>query len=204
MFETVSANKVVFVESNPAWVKCGLSQKSLGPVLSPLLRFFVVETPAPGLSSRSIPVSEYGWDTPWRKPQYLNKKLKAASSNKSLYWSAAAVGDMEQALRNADLFDCAGIESKPFESAVFYDAKSNQTISLFYHLRNGFAHGRFCAFKSKGDIWFAIEDVAGKRKDDPAGDIKRLTARILIKNSTLCKWMICKWMKLIKAGPDIR
>lgn len=169
------------------------------PVLSPLLRFFVVETPAPGLSSRSIPVSEYGWDTPWRKPQYLNKKLKAASSNKSLYWSAAAVGDMEQALRNADLFDCAGIESKPFESAVFYDAKSNQTISLFYHLRNGFAHGRFCAFKSKGDIWFAIEDVAGKRKDDPAGDIKRLTARILIKNSTLCKWM-----KLIKAGPDIR
>lgn len=111
MFETVSANKVVFVESNPAWVKCGLSQKSLGPVLSPLLRFFVVETPAPGLSSRSIPVSEYGWDTPWRKPQYLNKKLKAASSNKSLYWSAAAVGDMEQALRNADLFDCvsAGI-----------------------------------------------------------------------------------------------
>ena len=199
MFETVSANKVVFVESNPAWVKCGLSQKSLGPVLSPLLRFFVVETPAPGLSSRSIPVSEYGWDTPWRKPQYLNKKLKAASSNKSLYWSAAAVGDMEQALRIADLFDCAGIESKPFESAVFYDAKSNQTISLFYHLRNGFAHGRFCAFKSKGDIWFAIEDVAGKRKDDPAGDIKRLTARILIKNSTLCKWM-----KLIKAGPDIR
>lgn len=142
---------------------------------------------------------EYGWDAPWRKPQYLNKKLKAASSNKSLYWSAAAVGDMEQALRNADLFDCAGIESKPFESAVFYDAKSNQTISLFYHLRNGFAHGRFCAFKSKGDIWFAIEDVAGKRKDDPAGDIKRLTARILIKNSTLCKWM-----KLIKAGPDIR
>lgn len=76
MFETVSANKVVFVESNPAWVKCGLSQKSLGPVLSPLLRFFVVETPAPGLSSRSIPVSEYGWDTPWRKPQYFYKNLR--------------------------------------------------------------------------------------------------------------------------------
>lgn len=199
MFEYISANEVVFVESNPAWVKNGMTCKSLGPILSPLLRFFVVETPAPGLSNRSVSVSEYGWDAPWRKPQYLNKKLKAASSNTSLYWSAAAVGDMEQALRNADLFDCAGIESKPFESAVFYDAKSNQTISLFYHLRNGFAHGRFCAFKSKGDIWFAIEDVAGKRKDDPAGDIKRLTARILIKNSTLCKWM-----KLIKAGPDIR
>lgn len=199
MFEYISANEVVFVESNPAWVKNGMTRKSLGPILSPLLRFFVVETPAPGLSNRGVSVSEYGWDAPWRKPQYLNKKLKAASSNKSLYWSAAAVGDMEQALRNADLFDCAGIESKPFESAVFYDAKSNQTISLFYHLRNGFAHGRFCAFKSKGDIWFAIEDVAGKRKDDPAGDIKRLTARILIKNSTLCKWM-----KLIKAGPDIR
>lgn len=199
MFEYISANEVVFVEANPAWVKNGMTCKSLGPILSPLLRFFVVETPAPGLSNRSVSVSEYGWDAPWRKPQYLNKKLKAASSNKSLYWSAAAVGDMEQALRNADLFDCAGIESKPFESAVFYDAKSNQTISLFYHLRNGFARGRFCAFKSKGDIWFAIEDVAGKRKDDPAGDIKRLTARILIKNSTLCKWM-----KLIKAGPDIR
>ena len=199
MFEYISANEVVFVEANPAWVKNGMTCKSLCPILSPLLRFFVVETPAPGLSNRSVSVSEYGWDAPWRKPQYLNKKLKAASSNKSLYWSAAAVGDMEQALRNADLFDCAGIESKPFESAVFYDAKSNQTISLFYHLRNGFAHGRFCAFKSKGDIWFAIEDVAGKRKDDPAGDIKRLTARILIKNSTLCKWM-----KLIKAGPDIR
>lgn len=198
MFEYISANEVVFVEANPAWVKNGMTCKSLAPILSPLLRFFVVETPAPGLSNRSVSVSEYGWDAPWRKPQYLNKKLKAASSNKSLYWSAAAVGDMEQALRNADLFDCAGIESKPFESAVFYDAKSNQTISLFYHLRNGFAHGRFCAFKSKGDIWFAIEDVAGKRKDDPAGDIKRLTARILIKNSTLCKWM-----KLIKAGPDI-
>lgn len=178
---------VVYLKSH--WALC--FPRFLGSLLSKLqLR---------GCLAEAFRYLNTGGILPGENPNIYNKKLKAASSNKSLYWSAAAVGDMEQALRNADLFDCAGIESKPFESAVFYDAKSNQTISLFYHLRNGFAHGRFCAFKSKGDIWFAIEDVAGKRKDDPAGDIKRLTARILIKNSTLCKWM-----KLIKAGPDIR
>ena len=68
MFETVSANKVVFVESNPAWVKCGLSQKSLGPVLSPLLRFFVVETPAPGLSSRAFRYLNAGGILPGENP----------------------------------------------------------------------------------------------------------------------------------------
>lgn len=124
MFEYISANEVVFVEANPAWVKNGMTCKSLGPILSPLLRFFVVETPAPGLSNRSVSVSEYGWGAPWRKPQYLNKKLKAASSNKSLYWSAAAVGDMEQALRNADLLIALASSQSPSSLLSFMMPKA--------------------------------------------------------------------------------
>lgn len=196
MFDNCSADGIVYVESNPAWVDSGLTRSELAPLIDPLLRFYVVDTPAPGLSSRSVPVAYYGWNAPWRKPQYLNKKIKNASSSASLYWSASTVGKMEQALKGAGLFNCRDIELNPLESAVFYDAKSNQTLSLFYHLRNGLAHGRFCAFIAKDEIWLAIEDVSNKRKKDPEGNVKRLTARILIKNETLHKWI-----KLIEKGP---
>lgn len=199
MFETTTIiNGVVFVDAKPTWVHSGLPSNEIAKLVSPLLKFFVIESPVEGLSARQVPLMTYGWSAPWKKPEWLNRKLKDAASNKNFYWSCEKYGGMEEVLGRSPLGQKPIDTSSPIEVAVIYDCKKNQTLSLFYHIRNSLAHGRFCAFRHKRDIWFAFEDVqkAKKKKDDPA-DCARLTARILIKNRTLAKWI-----KLIKQGPS--
>lgn len=196
MFDYIKADKKVLVSKDCCWINDGAPWAATDQLINPLLKFYVVETPSPGLSARSIPLINYGWTQPWKKPQQLNKKIKRASTNPDLYFSAASLDKMQEVLEKAKLLDCFDLKNHPFEAAAFYDCKSNHTLSLFYHLRNGFAHGRFCIFKYKREYWFAIEDVTNQGKGNPA-DSRRVSARIVLKNSTLRKWI-----KLIKKGPQ--
>lgn len=50
---------------------------------------------------------------------------------------------------------------------------------LFYHLRNGLAHGCFSAFEQNGDVYYIIQDESG--------DV--ISARMVLKASTLQAWM---------------
>lgn len=197
MFETSTINNgVVFVDAKPAWVHSGIPSNQVAGLVTPLLEFFVIESPVEGLSARQVPLVTYGWSAPWKKPEWLNRKLKDAASNKEFYWSCEKQGGMEEVLGRSPLGQKPINTSSPIEAAVLYDCKKNQTLSLFYHIRNSLAHGRFCAFRHKRDTWFAFEDVGNPRKGDPVG-CKRLTARILIKNKTLKSWI-----KLINKGPS--
>lgn len=196
MFDHIKADKNVLVDKDCCWANDEVSWDKAGQLIAPLLKFYVVETPSPGLSARSIPLIDYGWTQPWKKAQQLNKKIKGASTNPDLYFSAASLDKMQEVLEKAKLLDCFDLKNHPFEAAAFYDCKSNHTLSLFYHLRNGFAHGRFCIFKYKREYWFAIEDVTNQGKGNST-DTRRVSARIVLKNSTLRKWI-----KLIKKGPQ--
>ena len=196
MFETVKCAGIVFVESDAKWVNEGICLEETMRLLSPLFKFYVLECPVSGLSSKRKALESYGWTQPWKNPQYLNRALKDASSNSSLYWCADKISDMEQRLNSSGL-GCEGAAmAQPKEIAVFYDCKRNQTLSLFYHLRNSIAHGRFAVVRVKREIWFVFEDVQGAKPKDKMPGSSKLTARIILKNSTLLKWV-----KLIKAGP---
>lgn len=196
MFEIVSLdNGVALVEEMPAWIQAGIQTSEISKLISPLIRFFVIESPVEGLSARRVPFSVYGWNAPWKKPEWLNRKLKDVTTNKCFYWSCRTANDIERALRGSPLGLGPVDTTSLTEVAVIYDCKRNQTMSLFYHIRNSLAHGRFCAFRHGREVWFAFEDVQNSRSKD-SNNSKKLTARILVKNSTLLKWI-----KLIKGGP---
>ena len=195
MFETIKMNGVVLVDSMPKWVHDGLSKDDAQRYFNELTRFYIVETPVESLSASSIPLSSYGWHAPWGKPEYLNRRIKDASSNRSLFYSAKTQKDMELVVKKAGLY--GSLESSNLQEVVaIYDIKSNQSLSMLYHIRNALCHGRFVYFNLDNEIWIALEDVTSSRKSDQLTDAKRLTARMLLKQSTLRKWQ-----KIIRLGP---
>ncbi len=79
------------------------------------------------------------------------------------------------------------------ERICVVDNKNNQFMSVFYHIRNAFAHGRFYLQNCNGNKVFVMEDVASKRDSK-----KSITARMIIQKKTLLKWI-----DLIKGGEKI-
>lgn len=70
-----------------------------------IITFFVFHSPCQELSSMSKTLEEYNWNSPWKKPFWLNRQLKEASSNSNLLFSEATCSSVEKALKTADLLD---------------------------------------------------------------------------------------------------
>jgi hypothetical protein len=152
------------------------------------LDFFVLKTPCENLSARSIPLENYGWKTPWKKPVCLNRRLKDCSTNINLLYSAKDYSSLDEALSKAGLlndFPKLGTD----ECACFYNCRKNQFMSVFYHIRNSLAHGRFNLIIDSGSTTYYLEDVVGKGED------VKLSARMVLKQETLIRWI-----ELIKNG----
>lgn len=180
----------VAVDFHPIWLDYITPERFNNAELNRIVTFFVFHSPCSELSAMSKCLREYGWDTPWRKPQYLQRKLKTASFNENLLFSAQTIDDMRQALEKADLLE--DIMANPgTERIAVYNNKKNQFMSVFYHLRDAFAHGRLNMIDIgvEGDYAFILEDVS-KRKE-----AYRVTARMVLRKSTLIKWI-----DLIEAG----
>ena len=131
----------VSVEFHPEWLDYIVPERFNNADLNRIVTFFVFHSPCSELSAMSKSLVEYGWNAPWRKPQYLQRRLKAASTNADLLFSAETIDDMRQALEKAELLEdiTANIE---VERIAVYNNKKNQFMSVFYHLRDAFAHGR--------------------------------------------------------------
>lgn len=74
------------------------------------------------------------------------------------------------------------------ESAAVYNGIGAQYLSLFFHIRNAFAHGRYNTVLDGDDVIFVMEDVTKPRKGMEPGQ-KTCSARMIIKLSMLTKWM---------------
>lgn len=181
----------MLVEHAPHWVnedKVELDAEDFKKIYD----FFVIHTPVVRLSSRSIPLSEYGWSKPWKKPEYLNRDIKDASNNPSLFYAVQKLDDIEGALNKASTyFDSTYPE---LEVACFYNNESNQVMSCFCHLRNSLCHGRYRIFRSGEDLWIAVEDKAKTKVKGRQGE--KLSARMLLRLSTLMKWI-----EIVRRGP---
>lgn len=174
----------VLVEHNPPWIETGREAFTDYEKILPLLDFYVFENPCSSLTSRSRSVESYGWDGPWRKPAYLNRRFKDCSGSRHLFFSSSTLNGMEDSIVKAGLFD----EVAPVgERACFYDNMRNQTLSCLYHLRNSFCHGRFAFLKDgEGAAWVALEDVSGSGIKGCEG--KKLSARMILRLETLEAW----------------
>lgn len=179
-----------FVDENPTWLKSFPEEYLFDNIYRNVLDFFVLHSPCKDLSVRSRSLNDfYHWSIPWSKPFWLNKQLKECAENYKILFSAATYAQMEQELIKADLaLNFPTNISK--ERICFYNNKKNQFMSVFYHLRNSLAHGRFnimCLENS--EKVYILEDVSGREKE------RKVSARMIIKEKTLVNWM-----ELIKGG----
>lgn len=129
-------------------------------------------------------LAEYGWSAPWRKPYYLNKQLRQAASLYELIYSAKEYDKMDEALDKADLKETFPSDLSR-ERICIYDNQGNQFLSVFYHIRNAFAHCRLNMVDIDGECVFIFEDVQPKKKSNQL----KVSARMILRKSTLIKWI---------------
>lgn len=143
-----------------------------------IIDFFQFHAPVPGQSARCKTLTEYGWTNPWKKPYWLNKQLRQMSSNYDLLFTAKSLGYMEENLEKADFPSDLGRER-----ICVADNKKNQFMSVFYHIRDAFAHGRFYITDYEEHKIFVMEDVS------PGSGQKTVSARMIIRKDTLLAWI---------------
>ena len=159
-----------YTSKNPEWLNILAPEEFNDEELFRIVIFYVFHSPCEGLSAMGKTLSSYGWNTPWSKPFYLNKQLKASASNFEILFSANNFpSNLER------------------ERICFYNNQKNQFMSVFYHIRNAFAHGRLNIFDVNGDCTFVLEDVNSRMKNSN-GDIA-VSARMILKKQTLLSWI---------------
>ncbi len=171
---------------NPGWIKKHVPDEYADDNLKNLIIFFVINTPCTNLSSSSIDLCTYGWG----KDVWQNGKLKktlfqvAGIERGSTFIVAKKTNDMKSACEKASL-------KKNFhknhdkERIAIYKGQYNEVLSICYHIRNAFAHGRLAMydFENGNDIVFVLED--GIKKNGKF----QVRSRMVLKKSTLIQWM---------------
>lgn len=175
---------IVFTDRNPKWLNWIAPEQFNDYDLFRIVVFFVFHSPCPEQSFMCKTLEEYGWSAPWKKPYWLNCQLKQAASNYELIFPADRYTEMDTALEEANLKD--NFPSDLFcERICIYDNQRNQFMSIFYHLRNAFAHCRLNMVDVNGECVFVIEDVQPNKKEEKV----KVTARMILRKSTLLKWI---------------
>lgn len=82
-------------------------------------------------------------------------------------------------------------KSRSQERIVIFKGRYNEFLSICYHIRNAFAHGRLAMYGCENgkDVVFALED--GVKKN---GEFQ-VRSRMILKKSTLIRWM-----NILKSG----
>lgn len=175
---------VITTDRNPAWINWIPPDDFDDKDLFRIVIFFVFHSPCAHLSFMGKTLSEYGWGTPWKKPYYLNKQLRQAASNYDLLFSAKNYDEMDAALEKANL---KGAFPSDFsrERICICNNQENQFLSVFYHIRNAFAHGRLNMVDVDGECIFILEDVRPNKNSNQL----KVSARMILRKSTLLKWI---------------
>lgn len=179
-----------YTERNAKWLEWLTPEKFNDAELFRIVTFFVFHSPCPQLSSMGRTLNEYGWKTPWKKPYSLNKQLRQAATNYNLIYSANTYDNMSEALSKAALKDGFPTDLDT-ERICIYDNLKNQFTSVFYHIRNAFAHCRLNMVDHGGECIFILEDVQPNKTSDNL----KVSARMILRKSTLLKWI-----KIIESG----
>ena len=171
-------------EKEPNWLEWIAPEEFNDSELFKIVTFYVFHSPCEGLSARKKTLQEYGWKTPWRKPYKLNIQLKNASSNPKLIYSAEKYDKMSETLEKSNLLYNFPSDFMT-ERICIYDSQKNQFMSVFYHIRNSFAHGRLNMIKINKECIFILEDGSVEKK---SGQFK-VSARMILRKRTLLNWI---------------
>lgn len=161
-------------------------------VLKEILPFYVINTIYEDYSYRSIPITNYGWeDNVWNTGILKDKLFYVANLNLNYnLFVVSRLDMMRNTLLQANMGDDFYLHRDKEKIVVYVNSRTNVVLSIFKHIRNALAHGRFMMYQIGDDYMFALESVDNSRH----GLVVK--ARMLLKASTLLEWM-----KIIKKGP---
>ncbi|MDD5905751.1 MAG: hypothetical protein PUC60_03940 [Clostridiales bacterium] len=177
---------------NPGWIKRRVPDEYADDSLRDLIMFFVINTPCTDLSSSSIDLCDYGWGKDIWKNEKLKKALFqiAGIERGSTFVVAQKTNEMKSVCEKASLKKNFH-KSRDIERIAIFKGRYNEFLSICYHIRNAFAHGRLAMYDYENgkDIVFVLED--GVKKN---GEFQ-VRSRMVLKKSTLIKWML-----ILKSG----
>ncbi len=161
-----------------------------------IVDFYLLHSICEKQSWKGMSLSYYLWKKyPWNPSSYLKDKILKAiwGEEKPCLYAADKRTDLESKIYGKDLDEDFYLNSSQQRAGyVKQTAYKNEIMSLFHHIRNGLAHGRYgLSALNENDYMFFIED--GDRKDDRF----IVTARIAIKKTSLLSIR-----EIIISGPD--
>ncbi len=171
---------------NPGWIKKRVPDSYADDDLRDLIMFYVINTPCTNLSNSGISLSEYGWHkNVWKKETLKNALFAIPGLERGSSFVVAKTADeMKAACEKASLKKNFH-KDRSRERIAIFKGHYNEFLSICYHIRNAFAHGRLAMYDygDGKDITFVLED--GVKKN---GEFQ-VRSRMILNKSTLLKWM---------------
>ena len=176
---------------HPGWIKKRVPDEYADDTLREIILFYVINTPCTDLSSSSISLTDYGWKRDvWKNGKLKNILLGIAELKRNESFVVLHhTHEMKQGCELAHMKKNFH-KNRDAERIVIYKGHYNEFLSICYHIRNAFAHGRLAMYQCAGDdIMFALED--GIKRNEKF----EVRSRMILRKSTLKAWM-----DIIKSG----
>lgn len=157
----------ILVDSKASWIDKETDNKLMSAEIQKIINFYVLHVPCEDLSARA---------TVLKNTYKLKKEMHLMDSN--FFFMAEVWNEMKPVLEDAGL--SKNFPPKKYEEKICVYKKDNQLVSVFSHIRNSLAHGRFNIIDFNSETFFILED---------SGTKNRVSARMILKKSTLLKWI---------------
>lgn len=190
-------NGVETAPMNPGWIKRKVPDNYADDDLKRIVLFYVINTPCTALSSSGIPLTDYGWSKDVWKKRALSQLLFGVAGLKKdvTFFTANKTNETKSVCEKAKMKKKFHEKRSIEKVFVYRQSGYNDFMSVLYHIRNAFAHGRLAMYESRDDedIWFVLED--GIKRN---GEFL-VRSRMILKKSTLLKWIDILECKCIEA-----
>lgn len=183
----------IIVNESEKWINTSIEHLGDKTMFIRILSFYLIHSPCKKGSYSRYPLEKYGWVKPWYKESFKKILDDIPSFSDSSFIYVQAQKDFMKKWNETEIGN-AFYNIKKIEYAVFtYAGESNPHLDLLHHIRNSLAHGRFATILHEREYYICFEDV-----NDDAGFLV-VTARIVLKRSTLIKWIDTFEIKSIEA-----
>lgn len=173
----------IVVNAIEPWLQQEISHGFANGDFFRIVMFYILRSPCKKGSYNPIKLENYGWKNPWHGKTLKNLLKVTAGFMEKTYFYAEAQRDFKKLWAGSgfddDFYNLTGKELVVFTHV----GESNPYLDLLHHIRNSLAHGRFTATKYKSEYYIYMEDVKTE-----SGKLI-VNARIILKRSTLIKWI---------------
>lgn len=182
----------LIIDTYPDWLRINVPSEYEDEGLFEIILFFIIHSPCGNQSFKKIALETRGWKSkPWHSKKYLKEKLDNAiwGTEQRMLKMVESKEKIISEVNSMDLgknFYNHREKQRMLYSKINDNECKSEYMSLFYHIRNSLAHGRFTLYPTKNkDLVFVMED--GKRVGKDEENKFELSARIVINKSSLLR-----------------